>query len=86
MLNNMERPTSALHLPQVTLNLQQFRADPHTKEVGPTFRHSRHFAALAPSIARHLRRSATEPIDDTSTRSTGKLMERMLAAFARFDQ
>src|SRR4030095_11297963 len=32
--DNMERPTSALHLSRITLDLRQLRAEPHTKEVG----------------------------------------------------
>jgi DNA invertase Pin-like site-specific DNA recombinase len=39
-------------------------------------------AALAPPVLGISLRSATEPIDDTST---GKLMEGVLAAFAQFD-
>src|SRR5262245_21769180 len=34
VLDNMERPTSALHLTRVTLSLRQLGAEPHTKEVG----------------------------------------------------
>jgi len=34
LLDNMERPTSALHLTRVTLSLRQLGAEPHTKEVG----------------------------------------------------
>ena len=34
ILDNMERPTSALHLTRVTLSLRQLGAEPHTKEVG----------------------------------------------------
>ena len=30
----MERPTPALHLSRITLDLRQLRAEPHTKEVG----------------------------------------------------
>src|SRR3954453_11228091 len=33
-LDHMERPTSALHLSRITLNLRELRAEPHTKEVG----------------------------------------------------
>src|SRR5436190_4728653 len=33
-LDHMERPTSALHLSRVTLDLRQLNAEPHTKEVG----------------------------------------------------
>jgi hypothetical protein len=33
-LDNMERPTSALHLTRVTLCLRELNAEPHTKEVG----------------------------------------------------
>src|SRR6267143_321908 len=33
-LDHMERPTSALHLSRITLDLRELRAEPHTKEVG----------------------------------------------------